>query len=247
MSVTEALTARPRALALVSGVTAPLLSAALAVLLGGLLLGRKSIWVDESFSHEWAAKSLQAQTGADHWLYYATLKGWTAIVGDSEAAMRVPSVLAAGLAAAALVVLGRRLLGPVPGALAGLLLASNPFFVTWAQQARGYTLLVLFVILATLALERALDRPTALRWAIYRPAASPDDGVAGVRAAAGPGSRRGDRPAPATSSLAVSDRRHRPGAGGVRALAAGGRDTRREQRRDDLAHHPGCRETSRSR
>jgi mannosyltransferase len=167
VSLSGTASARPGILELASAQAAPLAAGSLAVILGALFLDRKSIWVDESFSYEWAAKSLGAQPGGDHWLYYATLKGWTAIAGTSEAAMRLPSVAAAGLAAALLVLLGRRLLGPVPGVLAGLLLASNPFFVTWSQQARGYTMLVLLAILSTLALEGALERATARRWLLY--------------------------------------------------------------------------------
>ena len=144
-----------------------LLAAGTAITLGLLFLGRKSIWVDESFSHEWSAKSFRDQPNGDHWLYYATLKSWRAIAGDSEFAMRLPSVFAAGLAAAALVLLGRRLLDPLSALLAGLLFATNPFIVTWSQQARGYTIFLLLTILATIALDRALVRPTVQRWALY--------------------------------------------------------------------------------
>jgi mannosyltransferase len=144
-----------------------LLAAGTAIVLGLLFLGRKSIWVDESFSHEWSAKTFREQVNGDHWLYYATLKSWRAVAGDSEFAMRLPAVFAAGLAAAALVVLGRRLLDPLSALLAGLLFATNPFVVTWSQQARGYTIFLLLTILSTIALERALERATIQRWGLY--------------------------------------------------------------------------------
>jgi hypothetical protein len=167
VSTGEVLATRPRVTAVFRAKIAPLAAGVTAALLGSLFLARKSIWVDESFSHQWAAKSLRAQIEGDHWLYYATLKAWTMLAGDSELAMRLPSVVAAALAAAALVVLGRRLLDPLTGAVAGLLLAANPFVVTWSQQARGYTILVLLAVLATIALDRALERSTWPRWLLY--------------------------------------------------------------------------------
>ena len=42
-----------------------------------------------------------------------------------------------------------------------------PFVLKWAQQARGYTLLLALTLLATLLLLRALERGSRRRWAAY--------------------------------------------------------------------------------
>jgi 4-amino-4-deoxy-L-arabinose transferase-like glycosyltransferase len=66
-----------------------------------------------------------------------------------------------------LVVLGRRFFDRSIALVAGILLATSPFFVKWSQQARGYTILVALALAATLALLRASERNTRGAWALY--------------------------------------------------------------------------------
>ena len=152
---------------------APLAPALLTLALGAVALGTKSLWYDETYT-AWTIRgswdrlwSLVQDHEAPHGLYYAMLKSWTSLAGTSETALRLPSVVAAALAAAAAVVLGRRLLGPGAGLLAGFLVGASPFVVIWSQQARSYALALLAVTASGLALAAALERPGRARWAVY--------------------------------------------------------------------------------
>ena len=139
-----------------------------ALALGLVRLDRPSLWVDESFTaHAVAGSYLSLMTDQYHWLYYSLMKPWTAAVGTSEWMLRIPSVLGAMLACTLLVILGRRVFDRWVALLAGLFLASSPFVLKWAQQARGYTLLLALTLLATLLLLRALERGSRRRWAAY--------------------------------------------------------------------------------
>jgi uncharacterized membrane protein len=74
--------------------------------------------------------------------------------------IRAPSALFAVGTVLALYLLGRQLFGWKVGLLAGVLLASNAFFIHYAQEARAYTLVVLLVTLASYFLVRELEQPS---------------------------------------------------------------------------------------
>jgi mannosyltransferase len=99
--------------------------------------------------------------------YYAFMHGWVSVFGDSEASLRLPSVLALAAAAGLTSVVGARLFGPWTGTAAGLLFAVLPGVSRYGQEARPYGLAVLGTVLATLLLLRAFDRPSWSRWAWY--------------------------------------------------------------------------------
>lgn len=99
--------------------------------------------------------------------YYLALHGWTAVFGDSVLSLRLPSILAMAGAAALTGELGRRLLGPAAGTIAGLLLGLIPNVSRYAAEARPYAWVSLMSILALIMLYRALDLPSAGRWAVY--------------------------------------------------------------------------------
>ncbi len=145
----------------------------LALLVGLLLLaaglrfhglGAQSLWNDEGASHAMTARPLGAivsNAAADIHPpgYYLLLKGWTALLGESELALRLPSAFASLLTVALTAALGRRLFGRPAGALAALLLALNTFAVYYAQEARMYALLGLWAAAGMLALVMWLHRP----------------------------------------------------------------------------------------
>ncbi|WP_435817585.1 glycosyltransferase family 39 protein [Micromonospora sediminicola] len=99
--------------------------------------------------------------------YYALMHGWTALVGTSPTALRLPSALAMAAAAALTARLGARLVGDRAGLLAGLLFAVLPATSRYGQEARPYALATLLAVLATLLLVDALRRPAWGRWAGY--------------------------------------------------------------------------------
>jgi mannosyltransferase len=95
------------------------------------------------------------------------MHGWTALFGDSTAALRLPSVLAMAGAAGLTARLGERLVDGRVGLLAGLLFAVLPGTSRYAQEARPYALATFLAVLATLLLVEALRRSSWARWAGY--------------------------------------------------------------------------------
>src|SRR5688500_4077150 len=147
---------------------------AAAAVVAFLFIGRKSFWGDEAFSVALAGSDWEtlwhvlAERQANMGAYYLLLKGWTAVAGDGEAAARSLSALAAIAAAGVLYVLASRLFGRFVGLVGGVALALNAFLVRYAQEARGYTLVLLGATLASLAFVRLIEAPRSRRvWVAY--------------------------------------------------------------------------------
>ncbi|MGC5306739.1 glycosyltransferase family 39 protein [Micromonospora zamorensis] len=99
--------------------------------------------------------------------YYVLMHFWIAVFGDSDLALRLPSLLATSIGVGLVGELGRRLIGPAAGIVAGLLCAILPVLSFHGLQARPYGFVFLFTMLATIALYRAIDRPSWLHWTGY--------------------------------------------------------------------------------
>ncbi|MQY13336.1 hypothetical protein SRB5_34810 [Streptomyces sp. RB5] len=99
--------------------------------------------------------------------YYALLKLWVLVLGDSPAALRLPSVLAVAVTAGLLVLLGRRLADTPTGLVAGLLYAVLPATTRTAQDAQPWGLAALVTVATALLLYRALDHEGSDRWGGY--------------------------------------------------------------------------------
>jgi mannosyltransferase len=100
-------------------------------------------------------------------LHYIALKAWGGIFGFGEAALRLPSVIATLAALPILYRLASRMLGTHLASLSVILLALNPYFLTYALTARSYAFLILWSVVATLVLVNALADPTRPRWLLY--------------------------------------------------------------------------------
>jgi hypothetical protein len=168
--------ARPGTFWLASG-----LIGLLALILRLPTLAERPLWLDETYSVWFAARGLvELWTEVPLYethppLYYTLLKGWTTLFGDSEAALRAPSVIAS-VATVGLLSLSGRILRGGPAAdlaalLAALLLAINQGSIFFAQEARPYaieSLSALSAILSALRLLQCLassdadDRPSFL-------------------------------------------------------------------------------------
>lgn len=148
----------------------PALAAFLIALYG---LERRQLWRDEIATWAASTKSMGALRGlvevTDAVIapYYILMHGWIAVFGESEASLRMPSIIAVALAAAMTAVIGRKLFDPTTGLFAGLLVAVLPTVSRYAQEARPYALAAAAVALATLLMLRAAERPTWLRWLAY--------------------------------------------------------------------------------
>jgi hypothetical protein len=163
---------------------APLL-AGLALFVAALLarlyrLDAQSFWLDEGSSWElsrlpWGhlLRDLFSPSSA-YPLYHLLLKGWMALAGDSEWALRLPSAVAGAaavamiyFAAAELERLGRGRLAPPLSryALAAALLTlAAPYPIWYGQEAKVYALLLLCAALIVWLLCRALRLGTPRAW-----------------------------------------------------------------------------------
>ncbi len=158
----------------IPGQAAPVLLPGLAcAVAGSVLLGRKSLWLDESVSATLAqlgwrdlARVLVGRE-TNMALYHLALKGWTGAFGAGEVAVRSFSVLCAAAAACAVTALAGRLLGRAAGLLSGLLFGLNPIVLAFAQTARGYALCLLLVVVAEWLLVDALRRRSRPAWIGY--------------------------------------------------------------------------------
>lgn len=130
-------------------------------------LGAQSLWNDEGSSAVMALRPLAAiaeHAGRDIHPpgYYWLLALWSAVAGTSEFSLRLLSTLASVLTVAVTFTLGRRLIGRFAAVPAALFVALNSFSIYYAQEARMYALLALWVALGWWALMLLLRRST--RW-----------------------------------------------------------------------------------
>ncbi|WP_432985938.1 glycosyltransferase family 39 protein [Dactylosporangium sp. CA-233914] len=144
-----------------------------AVVAGSILPAGRHLWQDE-YVTAYASRLTWPQLGhllqhidIVHGLYYVFMHLWVQIFGASTLALRAPSIIAMGVAAGALAVLGRRLVDTTTGVLAGLLLAVVPSVSRYAQEARSYAWVSVLVLLTTLGLTSALRDPRTRRWVLY--------------------------------------------------------------------------------
>ncbi|RME47924.1 MAG: hypothetical protein D6796_07020, partial [Caldilineae bacterium] len=125
-------------------------------------LGAQSLWFDEIITVHLA--KLPLREGLDgllaqgiqltpffHWL----IKGWLA-VGDSEWLVRFPAACFSLLLIPLMYRLGRHYHSAEAGLWAAALATVNPFQIWYAQEVRGYSMLVVAAAGAMLAFERLL-------------------------------------------------------------------------------------------
>jgi mannosyltransferase len=143
------------------------------LLAGSIRMGNPSLGWDENASWLVSQRTpAQIVAQARHFdgvisPYYLFLHFWTAIFGDSEIALRTPSLIAVALGVGVAGELGRRLFSPGVGLLGALLLVAVPQMSRYAQEARAYGLAFLFATTATLLLYRVVDRGRWWRWLLY--------------------------------------------------------------------------------
>jgi mannosyltransferase len=146
-----------------------LLIVATGILLRMHHLARRDLWVDEALSvflarlpwrEFWAALwNFQANMA----FYYFLLRGWL-LLGDSEAAVRGLSVLFGVATIPATYLLGRYLFSEKAAIASAALSSVNLFQIRYSQEARGYSLVMLLMVLSTYLFVRALEAPQRKRY-----------------------------------------------------------------------------------
>jgi len=94
------------------------------------------------------------------------LWAWTRVFGTSVTALRSLSVVAAVATLPGFHAVARRF-GRPSAFVADVLLAASPFFLTYARQARAYSLAILLVVLTVWAFLRALDTGATRHWTTF--------------------------------------------------------------------------------
>lgn len=135
-------------------------------------LGRSSIWFDEAFGiymTQFSWLDIARYTAADVHppFYYWLLKGWMAVFGASEVAVRSLSVVCGAAAMSVGFLLVRRYFGRRAAWLTLGLMVISPMLLRYAQEARMYTLIGLIGLAATYALMRASETKQWRWWAGY--------------------------------------------------------------------------------
>jgi 4-amino-4-deoxy-L-arabinose transferase-like glycosyltransferase len=93
-------------------------------------------------------------------LYYLVAWVWARVFGYGEAGLRSLSAVAGVLTVPVAYGAGARLVSRRTGLIVAALCACNPFLIWYSQEARSYSLLVLFSALTLLSFAYALERPT---------------------------------------------------------------------------------------
>ena len=136
-------------------------------------IGAQSLWEDEAASVDYARHPVwelatRSLDPGNPPLYYLMLKGWMALWGTSDLALRSLSVLCGVLCIPALFALARRLSGRPAVALgAAFLLAIAPRHVFFSQEIRAYVPIALLAIVSTHVLLAALRTGGWWRWSLY--------------------------------------------------------------------------------
>ncbi len=118
-------------------------------------LGRWELWFDETASYVVAVKSIPdllayTRTAIQEHPpgYYLLLHSWMQLVGSSEFSLRYISVLSGVVFVPLMYRFASRLFSPAVGFWAAFVAAISPFAVSYAQEARMYTLIGLLSLLS---------------------------------------------------------------------------------------------------
>jgi 4-amino-4-deoxy-L-arabinose transferase-like glycosyltransferase len=139
-------------------------------------IGHQSFWLDEVFTAGLVNEGLGGmlkgvrETESTPHLYYLLAWLWAKVAGDGEGALRSLSALF-GIATVPLAYLAaRELFKPAAAVTAAALVAVNPWFVWYSQEARAYALLMLVATASLLFFLRALraeSRRDLSLWALF--------------------------------------------------------------------------------
>lgn len=138
-------------------------------------LGKQSLWFDEALSVSIAAKPLPQLLHTLIYedvhppLYFLLLHGWIKLAGNSEWAVRMPSMLAAVVMVPLAFAVVREIFNQeqsmiwAAGTLAASLVGFSPFIAYYAQETRMYSLTATFALATTWAFLKAM-RTGMIRW-----------------------------------------------------------------------------------
>jgi len=127
-------------------------------------LDAQSLWRDEVDALRFATApwpEMLATFTRPGWngpLYFLLLRGWIALAGTGEYAMRFFSLAFGALCVPLIYALGRRLFNQLAGFLAALLVTASPYLTWYGQEVKMYTLVLTLALLAVYAQTVGLRR-----------------------------------------------------------------------------------------
>lgn len=133
-------------------------------------LAFQSLWRDEADAVRFALAPLPdviktfSQPGFNGPLYFLMLRGWIGLAGQSEFAIRFPSLLFGVIGIALIYSLGTRLFSRPIGLIAATLLAVSGYHVWYSQEAKMYTLITALALAAIYCLRRGLEDGRTRCW-----------------------------------------------------------------------------------
>jgi mannosyltransferase len=136
-------------------------------------LDYQSIWSDEHYSIIQSAVSIAeilrvGMLEEPHPpLYNLLLHFWGLATGNGVFAIRYFSLFAGVATVPLIYALGKRVFSPAIGLLAALLMTISPYQIAHSQDARMYALVTALVLLANLALLRAMAAPQPRAWGLF--------------------------------------------------------------------------------
>jgi mannosyltransferase len=155
-----------------TGPTALLLGV-IAAVLSGAWSWQPSLWSDEiatlrAARLSWGQLSQFVQhKDAVHAAYYSLMHLWIGAFGQSEFAIRAPSAIAVGLAAAGLSLLARHFGSARLAVIAATVFMILPRTTYMGAEARSYAISTAIVVWTTLALVRAAKSGRRSLWVVY--------------------------------------------------------------------------------
>lgn len=109
-------------------------------------LGKLNLWLDEGYTTGYIHRGLsyifrQSFTKEPNPpLYNFLMSLWIKAFGESEFSIRFPSAFFGALSISLVYLIGRKYVSERVGTLAAILVIGNPFYLTYSQEARAYSL-----------------------------------------------------------------------------------------------------------
>lgn len=130
----------------------------------------QSLWRDEVDAIRFAMAPLSdllktlTQPGYNGPLYFLMLRGWIGVAGQSEFALRFPSLIFGVISVALIFILGRRLFNRSIGLIAAILFTFSAYQVWYSQEAKMYTLITALALAAIYFLRRGIEEGQTRYW-----------------------------------------------------------------------------------
>lgn len=133
-------------------------------------LAFQSLWRDEVDAIRFALAPLPdliktfTQPGFNGPLYFLMLRGWIGAAGQSEFALRFPSLIFGVVSITLIFVLGQRLFNRSIGLIAAILFAFSAYQVWYSQEAKMYTLITALALASIYFLRRGIEEGNSRYW-----------------------------------------------------------------------------------